>query len=77
MPSLFAARELVRETLLFAAQANDAEGFGHRLADDGSGLADNLECEGDILVDRLARQEPEILEHGADFATHERHSPIR
>ena len=39
-------------------------------------LADNLQGEGDVLEDRLVRQELEVLEHAADVAAQIRHTPV-
>ena len=48
-------------------EADEAKHLGDLGLDDRAGLADALEGEGDVLVDRLVRQELEVLVDGADL----------
>ena len=51
--------------------------LGHGGEDVVPRLADHLQREGDVLEDGLVRQQPEVLEDGADLAAQLRHLPAR
>ena len=66
---LLATGELVGEVLHALTEANKAKHLGDLRLDDGLGLADALEGEGDVLVDRLVGKQLEVLVDGADLTT--------
>src|SRR5882757_2011448 len=57
---LFTTGQLTGHPLLLAAEADEVEHLGHGLADLTARLADDLLREGDVLGDRLVRQQPEV-----------------
>ena len=66
---LLTAGQLVRQPLLLAVRGRPSRASRARSA--GSAWrerADHLQGEGDVLVDGLVRQQPEVLEDGADLA---------
>ena len=67
-PLLLTTGELVRETPLLAAEAHHLERLGDELPDDVPRLPDDLEGVGDVLVDGLVGQQPEVLEDRAHLA---------
>ena len=74
---LLAAAELVREPLLLALETDEPERLGDGLLDEAAGRADHLERERHVLEDGLRRQQPEVLEHGADVPAEVRHPAVR
>src|SRR3954465_2458026 len=72
---LLAAGQLLGQATALAVQADELEHLGHHPLDGRLRLADHLQREGDVLGDGLVRQQPEVLEHGADLAPHRRHLP--
>src|SRR4029078_3318876 len=46
--------------------------LARQVLDRGAGAADDLQREGDVLGDGLVRQQPEVLEDGADLAAQPR-----
>ncbi len=54
-------------------EANQAEQLRHARADSATRCPGDLEREGDVLVDRLLRQQPEILEDDPDPAAQRGH----
>src|SRR5258708_2728208 len=67
-PLLLATGQLVRHPVPLTLQADQVDHLGHDLLDEPARLADDLQSEGDVLVDVLVRQQPEILEDAADAA---------
>ena len=68
---------LVGHPLLHAREADELEGLGHERTDRAAGPADDLQRVGDVLLDRLVGQQPEVLEDRADLATQLRHLALR
>ena len=73
---LLAAGQLARHPLLLAPKPDQLQHLRHGLADLTARLADHLLREGDVLADRLVRQQPEVLEHRSELAAHLRHLPV-
>src|SRR5215471_987699 len=61
---------------MLAFQADQVDHLGDDLADEPAGLPDDLEREGDVVVDVLVRQQPEILEHTSDPAAQVGNLPV-
>ena len=74
---LLAARQLVREALLLAGEADEVEHGGDLLADHVLRPPDHLERERDVLEDRLVREQLVVLEDVADVAPQVRHLGVR
>ena len=73
---LLAAGKLIGIAVQLVGEAHEAQHLGHLRLDDVPALADNLQGEGDVLEDRLVRQELEVLEHAADVAPQVGHAPV-
>ena len=75
MALLLAAGEFTGHAVGLGLQADHVEGVGHELVDLLFVLADDPECEGDVVVDIELGQEAEVLEDVADALAHLRHLP--
>src|SRR5215472_1209324 len=73
---LLTAGQFVRHPVMLALEAHQVDHFRYHAADEPPRLADHLERERHVLVDILARQQPEVLEHAADPAAQVRHLPV-
>src|SRR6266511_3279755 len=72
---LLATGQLVREAVGLVVQPHQLEHLGDGAVDGVATRTDHLEREGDVLTNRLVRQELEVLEDAADRAAQRRHLP--
>src|SRR5262249_55216665 len=72
---LLTTRQLRREAVSLLGQTDEVEDLRHLGADDVLRPADHLERERDVLVDRLVREQLEVLEDTADVAAQLRNLP--
>ena len=75
-PLLLATGQFIGHPVVLAFQPDQVHHLGDDLADEPPGLADHLEGEGDVLVDVLVGQQPEVLEHAPDPAAQVRNLPV-
>jgi hypothetical protein len=75
-PLLLAAGQLVGHPVPLALQPDEVDDLGNHLADESPWLADNLQGKGDVLVDVLPREQPEVLEDTANPAPQVRDLPV-
>lgn len=73
---LLTAGQLVRHPLLLAVEPDEGESLGNRLLDEAARRTGHLQRERHVLVHRLRREEPEVLEHRADVTPEVRHLPV-
>ena len=74
-PLLLTTGQLGREVVGLLGQTDEVEDLRHLRAHDVLRPADHLERERDVLVDRLVREQLEVLEHATDVAAQLRHLP--
>jgi hypothetical protein len=65
---LLTAGQLTWERFLLLGQAHQIKNLGHLLADDALGAADHIECKSHVFVNRLIRQQLEVLKNATDVA---------